>query len=85
MGATPVHYFMSPPREGIKTLGELREWLQENISIPNDTEISVNVDGMEGTGDFYLKYHKETNYVNSPRFPDQERFNEPACIWIEDA
>ena len=76
---------MFPPRIGIKTLGELREWLQENISIPNDTEISVNVDGMEGTGDFYLKYHKKTNYVNSSRFPDQERFNEPACIWIEDA
>lgn len=85
MGATPVHYFMFPDRIGIKTLGELREWLQENISLPNATKISVNMDGMEGTGDFQLKYYLKTNYINSPRFPNQERFNKPEHIWIEDA
>ena len=85
MGATPIHYFMFPPRIGIKTLGELREWLQENISLPDDMSISVNVFGMEGTGEFTLKYYRKANYVNSPRFPDQERFNTPEHIWIEDA
>lgn len=71
-------------REGITTLGELRQWIANRYYLPRETPISVNVSGMEGTGEFTLNYYTATKYKNTPDFPTQERFNEPAEIWIED-
>lgn len=59
----------------IQTLGELRKWLEAHKNIPNETAISTNFEGMEGTGDFTLKYYEGTSQI----------YGIITEIWIEDA